>query len=82
MLLDPALQGHPTKALLNLPVEQKVHCSRCVFRSYCAGGCPLEAYRYSGRWDAPSPNCAIYQALIPAALRLEGLRLLRQNLLL
>jgi len=31
----------------------------------------------TGRNDLRSPNCAIYQALFPDAVRLEALRLLR-----
>lgn len=61
----------------NLPVDQKEGCRACTFRYRCAGGCPLETLRATGRWDVQSPNCGIYQALWPAALRLEGLRLLK-----
>jgi uncharacterized protein len=65
--------------MLNLPVEQKTGCRVCLFRYYCSGGCPLETYRVSGRWDQPSPNCQIYRELIPHALRLEGLRLMKNG---
>ena len=41
----------------------------------CGGA--LEAYRATGRYDVKSPNCNIYKALFPEALRLEGLRLLK-----
>ncbi len=62
----------------NLPVEQRdADCRTCPFRYLCAGGCPLEAFRYSGRWDGPNPYCTVYRTLYPAALRLEGLRLLK-----
>ncbi|GER92148.1 hypothetical protein KDW_63100 [Dictyobacter vulcani] len=60
----------------NLPVEQKQGCQQCNWRNWCAGGCPLLTYRITGRYDIKSPNCNIYQALIPEALRLEALRLL------
>ncbi len=63
----------------SLTVEQKDVCWECVYRYCCAGGCPLETYQASGRWNAPSPNCRIYKALLPVALRLEGLRLLKCN---
>ncbi|HSD83393.1 MAG TPA: radical SAM protein [Anaerolineae bacterium] len=66
-------------SLQNLSVEQKAGCRECTYRYYCAGGCPLETYRATGRWDVQSPNCRIYQTLLPAALRLEGLRLLKAN---
>lgn len=65
--------------LRNLPVSDKVGCRECSYRHVCTGGCPLETYRTTGRWDVRSPNCHIYQALLPAAWRLEGLRLLKRN---
>ncbi len=61
----------------NLPVEQKSGCRDCTYRYRCAGGCPLETFRATGRWDVQSPNCAIYRALLPEALRMEGLRLMK-----
>lgn len=63
----------------NLPVDQKEGCQTCQFRYRCSGGCPLETYRTTGRWDVQSPHCRIYKTLLPAALRLEGLRLLKVN---
>jgi uncharacterized protein len=63
----------------NLSVDEKHTCNTCSYRYRCAGGCPLETYRASGRWDVPSPNCGIYKTLFPHALRLEGLRLLKKN---
>ncbi|MEA4907020.1 MAG: SPASM domain-containing protein [Anaerolineaceae bacterium] len=81
--IDPAggdLVEQAASALVhNLPVDEKTSCRSCRFRYYCTGGCPLETYHATGRWDAPSPNCRIYQKLIPLALRLEGLRLLKSN---
>ncbi|MEZ0397195.1 MAG: radical SAM protein [Anaerolineales bacterium] len=61
----------------NVSVEEKEGCRECRWRYWCAGGCPLEAFRATGRYDVKSPNCHIYQALFPEALRLEGLRLLK-----
>ncbi len=66
----------------NLPMDARPDCASCPFRYLCAGGCPLETYRATGRWDARNPNCAIYRALYPEALRLEGLRLLKVHGLL
>ncbi len=58
-------------------VEDKEGCRSCQWRYWCAGGCPLLTYRTTGRYDIKSPNCNIYQALFPAALHLEALRLLQ-----
>jgi uncharacterized protein len=59
-----------------IPVEEKEGCRDCQWRYWCSGGCPALTYRLTGRNDIKSPNCRIYQALFPAALRLEALRLL------
>jgi uncharacterized protein len=61
----------------NLSVEEKEGCKTCEWKYWCTGGCPLETYRVTGRYDVKSPNCKIYKALFPEALRLEGLRLLK-----
>ncbi|HNF93684.1 MAG TPA: radical SAM protein, partial [Anaerolineales bacterium] len=47
----------------------------CEWKHWCTGGCPLETHRVTGRYNVKSPNCNIYKALFPEALRLEGLRL-------
>jgi len=61
----------------NLPVMEKEGCKTCEWKHWCAGGCPLETHRVTGRYDVKSPNCNIYKVLFPEALRLEGLRLLK-----
>lgn len=61
----------------NPAVEAKTDCRTCPWRYVCAGGCALMTYRSFGRSDVASPYCAVYQALLPEILRLEGLRLLR-----
>ncbi|MCS6937773.1 MAG: SPASM domain-containing protein [Roseiflexus sp.] len=60
-----------------MPVDEKEGCRTCTWRYWCAGGCPALTYRVTGRYDVKSPNCRIYQALFPEALRLEGMRVLR-----
>lgn len=61
----------------NLPVDSKETCRECSFRYVCAGGCPIETFRATGRWDVSSPHCNIYRTLFPEVLRIEGLRLLK-----
>jgi len=60
-----------------IAVEKKVGCRACEWRYWCTGGCPMLTYRITGRNDVQSPNCNIYKALFPKALRLEALRLLK-----
>jgi uncharacterized protein len=66
----------------NLNIQEKIDCQNCNFRYRCTGGCALETYRVTGSWNSKSPHCEIYKALYPEALRLEGLRLLKNNGLL
>jgi uncharacterized protein len=61
----------------NLSVEEKEGCRDCTWRYWCSGGCAVATFRATGRYDIKSPNCNIYKAIYPAALRLEGLRILR-----
>ncbi len=82
--IQPDLEGDLLRMvaggpLLNLPVAQKEGCRECEFRHRCAGGCPVETFRATGRWDVQSPNCRLYKTLLPAALRLEGLRLMKAS---
>jgi uncharacterized protein len=66
-------------SIQNLPVDEKQGCRDCAWKYWCAGGCAVETFRATGRYDVQSPNCTIYQALYPEVIRLEGLRLLRRH---
>jgi uncharacterized protein len=61
----------------NPSVEEKEGCRDCQWRSWCTGGCPVATFKATGRYDVKSPNCSIYKAIYPEALRLEALRLLK-----
>jgi uncharacterized protein len=61
----------------NVAVSQKEGCRECEWQHWCAGGCSLLTFKATGRTDIQSPYCEVYKALYPAALRLEGLRLLK-----
>lgn len=66
-----------TAGVRNLLVEDKEGCRGCTWRHWCSGGCAVATFRATGRFDVRSPNCNIYKAIYPEALRLEGLRVLR-----
>lgn len=68
-----------TTGTRNHTIDERPSCQQCAWRYWCAGGCPALTYRATGRYDAPSPNCRIYQALFPDVLRLEGLRILKYH---
>jgi uncharacterized protein len=75
---DPLLLVQRDKTRVqNLAVEEKAGCRDCTWRYWCSGGCSLATFRATGRYDIKSPNCNIYKAIYPQALRLEGLRLLK-----
>lgn len=75
---DPLMVVHSAEnGFRNLAVDAKVECSACVWRYWCAGGCPLLTYRLTGRNDVRSPYCEVYRTLFPEVLYLEGLRMLR-----
>ena len=75
---DPlGLVREDTIGVRNLAVHEKQGCHDCEWQLWCAGGCPVATFRATGRYDLRSPHCAIYQALYPEVVRLEGLRLLR-----
>lgn len=63
----------------NISVDEKEGCKTCEWKYWCTGGCPLATHRATGRYDVKSPNCNIYKALYPEALKLEGLRLLKYS---
>lgn len=75
---DPlaAVRNH-SQGFQNVSVGGKTGCAKCIWRFWCAGGCPLHTFRATGHSDVKSPYCNVYQALYPDALRLEGLRLMR-----
>lgn len=75
---DPLLTLQTTTSSFHNPsVDEKESCRTCPWRYWCAGGCPLEALRTSGRAEAKSPYCEVYRAVFPELLRLEALRLMR-----
>ncbi|MBV9449014.1 MAG: SPASM domain-containing protein [Streptosporangiaceae bacterium] len=75
---DPLrLVQRDTSTVLNLLVDDKEGCRDCTWRYWCSGGCSVATFRATGRYDIKSPNCGIYKAIYPRALRLEGLRLLK-----
>jgi len=77
---DPlALMQADEAGLQNIPVENKKGCYSCEWKYWCGGGCPLVTFMATGQYDVKSPNCHIYKALYPEAIRLEGLRLLKYS---
>jgi len=66
----------------NISIDEKDGCRDCRWRYWCAGGCPLLTHTNTGRSDMRSPFCDVYQAVYPALLRLEGLRLMQYGVYL
>jgi uncharacterized protein len=77
---DPLLAiRHDATLVQNLAVDEKEGCRDCTWRYWCSGGCAVATFRATGRYDIKSPNCNIYKAIYPEALRLEGLRILKYS---
>lgn len=80
---DPFVQLRSASGgVQNPPAQAKEDCRECLWRLWCAGGCPLLTGQVFGRVDRASPNCRVYRTLIPEVLRLEGLRLLQYQMVL
>jgi uncharacterized protein len=60
---------------VNPSVDDRAGCQACEWRYWCAGGCPLDPRSADGR----SVYCEVTRALLPALIRLEGLRLLHHH---
>ena len=61
----------------NVSVDEKEGCRVCKWRNWCTGGCATLTTQVYGRADVQSPFCDVYKAILPEAVRLEGLRLLK-----
>jgi uncharacterized protein len=72
-----AVRTHSATGAYNLPANQKEDCHDCIWRDWCAGGCPILTHAATGHYNTRSPYCGVYQAIYPEAIRLEGLRLLK-----
>jgi uncharacterized protein len=49
-------------------VEDVPGCRDCLFRGWCQGGCPKDAFAAHGTLMAPSPSCGFYRELWSRAL--------------
>lgn len=77
---DPlALIMKRSDGLQNCPVDRREDCYMCAWRYWCGGGCAIENHELLGCYEASSPHCRIYQAIIPSIIYLEGMRLLHWN---
>ena len=75
---DPlALLRADQVGIQNPLVTDKMDCSACEWKFWCAGGCPITAFNASGGFNGRTPYCKVYQAIFPEVVRLEALRLLK-----
>lgn len=74
---DPLmLVQEDTVGIQNLNADEK-GIRECVWRYRCTGGCPRLTFQRTGRYDAKSPMCEVYEVILPEVVRLEALRLVR-----
>jgi uncharacterized protein len=62
-----------------LTVEGKKPCNNCQWKYVCCGGCPLLTFEQKGKYNINSPYCNVYKALIPEALKVEAMRLIKYS---
>jgi uncharacterized protein len=65
-----------TSQIQNPLVDEK-ECRACIWRYHCLGDCPRLTFQRTGRYDAKSPFCQVYQTILPEIVNLEAMRLLK-----
>lgn len=66
-----------TKFVRSFDVDEIEECKTCDIRYFCTGGCSMETYNKTGKYNQKSPNCKIYKAIYPELLKLEALRIMK-----
>ena len=54
-------------------------CSKCIWKTSCAGGCPLQTKSTYGVYDTISPYCEVYKAILPRILRIKAMQMIRNH---
>lgn len=70
------IRKSPRSPLQGPAIDEKTECDPCVWRFWCTGGCPKLSLTVLGRCDRKSPNCEIYEELLPELVRIEANRIL------
>lgn len=65
-----------TSGIQPIDINSIEECSKCAFKYYCGGGCPMESFYGSAGSSRQKEKCKIYKELIPEIIRLEGKRLI------
>lgn len=76
-IVTSIIEGTP--ALKESNASDYPTCSKCVWRTSCAGGCPLQTKSTYGVYSTPTPYCELHKAILPRMLRLKGMQILRDN---
>lgn len=64
----------------NASVELIEECNTCRWKYWCASGCPVNTFNTEDRYDVKSPYCHVYKSVYPELVKLEGLRLITNQL--
>jgi uncharacterized protein len=78
-LIDTIIKGNFIKPE-RLTIESISSCLSCQWKFICTGGCPLLTFQQKNKYDASSPYCKVYKALIPEVLKIEAKRLIKYEL--
>lgn len=52
-------------------------CDKCVWKTSCAGGCPLQTKSTYGIYTVPSIYCEVNKTVLPRLLRIKGMQMIR-----
>ena len=52
-------------------------CNECIWRTSCAGGCPLQNEVSISLHNRETPYCQVYKEILPRILRIKGLQMIR-----
>jgi uncharacterized protein len=66
--LEECQRSLAAQASSNRDVSALPKCSKCLYRGWCQGGCPKEAFSTTGTIFSPSASCRMFQALWQRAL--------------
>jgi len=64
-----------TELVRSFDIDTIDECKECYIRYYCKGGCPLETFNHTGKYNAKSPHCNIYKEVFKGLMRLKGKQL-------
>lgn len=54
-------------------------CDHCIWKTSCAGSCPLQANSSLKLYGTATPYCRVYQEILPRILRIKAMQMIRDH---